>query len=1040
MKNVHLKDFVKAKGVLTLLCMLLMSMAAFAQTKSIAGKVTDTNGRALPGVTVVAKGTTIGTITDSDGNYKLTAPLGVENLLFSFVGMKTKEVAIAGKLQISVSLEADAIGLDEVVAVGYGVQKKSDVTGSLARVSADDLVEMPVKDALQGMQGKAAGVYINNSQRPGEVGSIQIRGQRSITASSSPLYVVDGMIQQSGGIENINPNDIESIDVLKDASATAVYGSRGANGVVLVTTKSGKSGKVTVNYSGSATVSTMHDVLDIMGTAEWLDYDRAGRINAGTYGSDVPTYAGDLAAYGAAPFASFANIASGWTENNTVWNPTKVGQYNWSEHGKQTGIAQDHSLSVSGGNEKFKGYASFGYFNQEGTVVGQEFTRYTSKLSFEATSNWFTMGANANVSLENQDYGYSFSAGVTGAGDYYSALRGMIPWTVPYDENGEFIREPYITSTTVNPMNELQYTTNLRETFRLSGSLYSQVDFGKIWNPLDGLSYRIQFGPEYRNYMNGTFADARGVNGSGNNVARRREYRRIAWTLDNMIMYNKTLNEVHNLGFTLLQSAQAYHGDGSDIRAYVATPDELWYNLSSGGNIQSAGSNLTETQMSSYMIRGNYSYADKYLLTASVRWDGASQLADGNKWASFPSLALGWRMDQEDFMQNVRWVDQFKLRFGYGQTGNAAVGAYSTKGATSGVYGHFGSGSELGLVPTDPTGRNQPSMANKDLGWERTTQLNYGVDYSVLNRRVSGSVDFYTTNTTDLLLTTTIPGISGYTSTISNAGETKGWGVELQLNTTNIQKKDFQWSTNLTWSRNENEVVKLANNAERTTLSNGNFEASTILVGENINIWYDYVFDGIWGSNEVAEAAKYGAEPGMIRVKDLNGDGVIDANNDRAVIGRKVPKWNGGMTNTFTYKNWNLSFFIYGSYGGLTPKGNMMRAGYDYWVAGVSEGARNPMPGISNGDYETSNRYADASYLKMRNINLGYSFVNDQLKRMGIESLKLYAQVINPFTIYSGVSYLDPDLRDYNTNSTGTSFNGSPITIRSYVFGVRASF
>ncbi len=1039
MKKVHLKNFGRSRRRLPLI-RVLATFASFAHTKNITGVVTDNEGQPLPGVTVVVKGTTIGVITDINGRYTLDVPADAQSLSISFVGMKTQELAINDRSQINVSLEEDAVGLDEVVVVGYGVQRKSDVTGSLARVSAEDLVEMPVKDALQGMQGKAAGVYINNSQRPGEVGSIQIRGQRSITASSSPLYVVDGMIQQSGGIENINPNDIESIDILKDASATAIYGSRGANGVVLVTTKLGTGGKVTVNYSGSATISTMHDVLEIMGTVEWLDYDRAGRINAGTYGSDVPTYAGDLAAYGAAPAASFANIASGWTENNTVWDSSKAGQYNWAEHGKQTGIAQDHSLSVSGGNEKFKGYASFGYFDQKGTVIGQEFTRYTSKLSFEVISDWFTMGANANVSMEDQDYGYSFSAGVTGAGDYYSALRNMVPWTMPYDENGDFIREPYIVSTTVNPMNELQYTTNIREIFRLSGNVYSQIDFGKMWSPLSGLSYRIQFGPEHRNYMNGTFADARGVNGAGNNVAQRREDRRIAWTLDNMLMYKKTLNQVHNLGFTLLQSAQKYHHDGSNIRAYVATSDELWYNLSSGGDIQSAGTNLTETQMASYMMRGNYSFADKYLLTASIRWDGASQLAEGNKWASFPSLALGWRMEQEDFMQNANWIDQLKLRFGYGQTGNAAVGAYSTKGATSNVYGHFASGSELGLVPTDPTGKNQPSMANKKLGWERTTQLNYGIDYAILNQRMSGALDFYTTNTKDLLLTTTIPGVSGYTSTTSNAGETKGWGVELQLNTVNIKNKDFQWSTNLTWSRNENEVVKLANGANMTTLSNGNFEASTILVGENINIWYDYEFDGIWGSHEVAEAAKYGAVPGMIRVKDLNRDDAIDANNDRAVIGRKVPKWNGGMTNAFTYKNWDLSFFIYGSYGGLTPRGNMMRAGYDYWIAGVNEGAENPMPGISNGDFSRSNRYADASYLKMRNINLGYTFFNSQLEKIGIGSLKLYAQAINPFTLYSGVSYLDPDLRDYDTNSTGTSFNGSPITIRSYVFGIRASF
>lgn len=479
----------------------IIAIGAYAQGKTVSGTVLDKSGESVIGASVVVKGTTNGTITDFDGKFTLSNVPNDASLEISFVGFKTQVIPVQGKTTFNVTMVEDTEVLDEVVVVGYGVQKKSDVTGAMARVGEKELKAMPVKNALEGMQGKTAGVDITSSQRPGEVGSINIRGVRSITADQGPLYVVDGMIIQNGGIENINPSDIESIDVLKDASATAIYGSRGANGVILVTTKKGKEGKISLNYSGTVTFETLHDVTEMMSASEWLDYARLAKYNMGSYASATPDYEADKAAFGSVA-ASWANIEKAW-EGGT-YDPSKVGSYDWASNGKQTGITHEHTLSASGGTDKFQGYASFGYLNQKGTQPGQAYERYTLKTSFDASPlSFFKMGSSINASYSDQDYGYSFTKSVTGSGDLYGALRSMLPWTVPYDENGEYIRNPNGDVNIINPIRELDYNTNQRRTFRANASMYAQVDFGKIWEPLEGLSYRIQFGPEFQYYTLG---------------------------------------------------------------------------------------------------------------------------------------------------------------------------------------------------------------------------------------------------------------------------------------------------------------------------------------------------------------------------------------------------------------------------------------------------------------------------------------------------------------------------------------------------------
>ncbi|HQF10665.1 MAG TPA: TonB-dependent receptor [Paludibacteraceae bacterium] len=1001
----------------TIICVLFYT-TGFAQGKTISGVITDASKFPIPGVNILIKGTQKGVSTDLDGKFAISAPEGA-TLVISYLGFQTKEVKVSSASTYNVSLEAENAALQEVVVVGYGTKKKKDLTGSIVSMSAEDIVSRPVQNAMQAMQGKAAGVDISSNERPGTVGSVTIRGVRSISASNSPLYVVDGIPLNSGGIDFINPNDIETIDVLKDASATAIYGSRGANGVVIVSTKKGKNGKFTLNYDTSIITETIHENAPMMNAAEYIEFRRWAKYyepnTTGVPRGDAPTIANDKAIFQAVadPYA-WANIEKGWASG--TWDGSKVATTDWTKFVTRTGITQQHTVSASGGSDKMKAYGSFGYLDNTGTLKGQSYKRYNGTANIDITpTKWFSMGVNLNTSYGIQEFGQSTvgRTAVSTSGGIYTTARQNLSYAVPYDNNGNRIINPGGDSTIRTVIDEDKLSQDQRVTLRAFGSLNAQFDLGAMSSALDGLKYRINFGPDITTYRDGVFLDAQSAVRQGTSFASLAKEQTLSYTLDNLLFYNKTIGK-HNFGVTLLASQTEYQNEGSAMSANdVKNVANKWNALTPANvTLASYSSNLTEKGLLSYMGRVNYGYDDKYLLTASYRRDGASQLAPGNKWANFPSASVAWRLDKESFLQNSSWINLLKLRAGYGVTGNAAVDAYATQPPLAGIVYPSGSG----LV-------NNASLGNVQLGWEQTEQFNYGIDFSLFNSRVSGALEYYTSNTTDLLLLRSIPSVTGFRTTYENVGETTGNGVELTLNTVNVRTKDFEWSSSLSASWQQNHIVALQN-GKFDDINNGLF------IGQPKSAVYGYASNGIWKPEDAAEMAKFNALSanlfsfGNARPVDQNGDYKIDANNDRVIIGNADPKYIAGLTNTFNYKNFELSFFIFGRFGYLYNTGGENASAkpsqrkIDYYTENHTNSEyQKPIFSAGSGDqfYPTLG-YRDGSFLKLRNVSLGYNFTDELASQIGLSKLRIYIQATNPAMLFSKVSWTDLDTQTTASN------------------------
>ncbi|MBD0723977.1 SusC/RagA family protein [Flavobacterium sp. L1I52] len=1011
MKHLFLKYLV--------LCSILLSgMYTFAQTNTITGTIKDNTGMPIPGANVLIKNSTNGVQTDFDGKFAIKAK-PEDILVASFIGMKSIEIKVGNQKTINIKLEEEGAKLEEVVVVGYGTRKKKDLTGSVVSVGAEEIASRPVQNAVQAMQGKAAGVDISSNERPGTVGNINIRGSRSITASNSPLYVVDGIPLNSGGIDFINPNDIESIDVLKDASATAIYGSRGANGVIIVSTKKGKNGKFTLNYDTAVSTEKIHEFAPLMNAGEYIELRRWARYysNPSAFApGNAPTIANDKDIFLAtADPSAWANIEKGWAGG--TWDGSKVSTTDWTKYVTQTGVTQQHTLSVSGGTEKMKAYGSFGYLDNTGTLKGQSYRRYNGIANVDITpTEWFSMGANINTSYGLNEYGLSNvgRSAVASSDGIYITARQNLPYAVPLDADGNRIQNPGGDSTIRNVYQEYKYSQDQRLTLKIFGSFYAQLDFGGFSKKLDGLKYRVNFGPDITSYRNGVFLNGQSSARSGTSFASLEKNQVISYTLDNLILYNKTIGK-HDFGATLLQSQTQYTYEVSTMSAEnIKNPENKWNALTPQNvTLNNYSSDFAEKGLFSYMGRLTYGFDDKYLVTASLRYDAASQLAKINRGDYFPSASLAWRIDKENFLQDISWLNALKLRAGYGVTGNAAVDPYDTQPPLTQV-----------LYSTSSGVLNNQKLGNFGLGWEKTTQYNYGVDFGLFNNRVSGSLEYYTSKTNDLLFERSIPSVTGYLTTLQNVGKTKGNGIELTLNTTNVKTADFEWSSNLSASYQKSTIVEL---------QNGKFDDinNTLFIGQTQGVIYGFEYNGVWRPEDAEEMAKFkdpAGNPiftfGNARPVDQNGDYKISPNDDRKVLGSTEPKYIAGLTNTFNYKNIELSIFIIGRFGYLYNVGGENLSGktsqrkLDYYTDDNTDGEyQKPFFSAGTGDiYNSIFGYKNGSFLKIRNISLGYNFEEDFVKTLGLSRLRVYMQAANPGMIFSKVKWVDLDTRTTFSN------------------------
>jgi TonB-linked SusC/RagA family outer membrane protein len=1047
LRHSRLKD--KTLSIMFTMLLLISATNALAQDKSITGIVIDDLDKPVIGANVSVAGTTNGTTTDINGSFSLAnVPTGAQ-LQISYIGYITQTLVVGSTTNFRIVLVEDSQALDEIVVIGYGTQKKSDVTGAMVSVSAEELKARPAANVFEAMQGRAAGVDIRTSERPGELGDVYIRGTRSLTASSQPLYVVDGVplnntvgrtpeenldnvAPRAGALESLNPSDIESVEVLKDASATAIYGSRGANGVVLITTKRGKEGRFTINYSGSVSIDQLRDRTTWMTASEYLEWRRWAYYyrdpNAYPRG-DQPTAENDRAIFNGDNDAyAWANIMKGW---QGAWDGSKVATTDWAGFVTQTGVTTEHTVSGSGGSDKSRSYLSFGWLNNTGVIKGQDYNRYTAKVSNDLQPvEWLSLGATINATYSLQNYGMSNDGGTTsGPRSAYAAAMVNLPYAVPFDDKGERIRYPGADSRIRTVVDEWEYSKDERQVFRTLGSFYAQLSLGRIWSPLEGLSYKINFGPDFRHYRRGMFNDAQSVNREGVNYASLTKSTDFSWTLDNLVYYTKSLGR-HDFGLTLLQTATKYNYESSLMAAEgIPLPGSLWNALTTTNisSLNNWNSSLTEKQLLSYMARVNYTYNSRYMLTASVRRDGASQLAEGHKWATFPSIALGWRIEQEEFMNDISWISQLKLRLGYGVTGNSAIDPYQTKGSIVSLFYPFGSTAVPGYVGYEKQiSGGSGTMANLNLGWEKTAQWNAGIDYSFLNGRISGIFDIYTSRTTDLLMQQNIPSLLGYTTTYNNIGETKNFGYDLTLNLIPVRTRDMEWSIGLNAAYTKNEIVTLANGKE-DDIANG------WLIGQSTHIIYGYESAGIWKEADVTEMQKFNAnghnfEVGMSRPKDQNGDYKIDANDDRVVVGHLDPRWTLGLNTNFTYKALDLGIQLYGrmdytyNEAGVWVGGRYNVRSYDYYNENNKD-AEYQKPIFDEGGrdayYDVLGR-RNGSYLKIRNISLGYTFPTRQIASSGLSNLRVYVQCKNPGMLFSNVDFQDMDTNSnlYNTGFT----------------------
>jgi TonB-linked SusC/RagA family outer membrane protein len=996
------------------MALMCFSLLGWAQERTIRGTVTDgETSEALPGVNVVLKGTTIGTITNIEGEYSLSVPNDAATLVFSSVGYSAEEVAINNRSTIDLTLMPDIQALSEVVVVGYGTQEKRDVTAAIASLDKEQISKIPVASGVQAMQGQVAGVDVQSQGgRPGQNVSVQIRGRRSISASNDPLYVIDGIPQTSSqsAIFDINPQDIESMEVLKDAAATAIYGSRGANGVILITTKRGQTGRTVVSYDGYYGVTEALNTVDMMNGAEFAAMKRESRrwdpeTRLVQYDGVLPP--DELVFEDPIELESIAQGRSTDYQDLVLNN------------GWQT----NHQLSVAGGSEKTQFNISLGYFDEQGIIENMDYQRLTARVNLDHQLNSiFKVGTSTLISSSVQNWGSGATLG--------EAISNN-PLGVPYAEDGSLRFLPTNDGIRTNPLNEV-----------VPGAYVDERRFTRIFVPLyfeaniaDGLKYRANFGPDIRFRRRGLFRASLTNNNRGGpaDASIENEYD-LGYTLENILTYNKTFGQ-HTIGFTALQSIQALRSEDHETNVEnLPYETQQFYNLGTAEVKGDLASNLEEWQLASYMGRFNYELAGKYLFQATLRADGSSRLAPGNKWAYFPGLSAGWRIIDEDFMAGAGFLSELKLRASYGAVGNTSVDPYQTFGRLQRTTYAWDESPAFGF--------RLDEIPNPDLGWEISSTIDIGFDYGFFNNRLSGSFDWFETNTTDLLLERNLPFTSGYTNILQNVGATRTQGVELGLNGVILDNSEgLSWNVNLNISRYTEEITELAlKDAEGNPIDD---TGNNWFIGQPIRVFFDYEKEGIYqlGEEDLARDREQKL-PGEIKLVDQDGDGVITP-ADRVVLGSDVPDFYGGITNNFNYKGFDFSFFFFYRVGHMIrsrfhDSNNTLFARYnnldvDYWTINNPTN-ESPRPNQNqerprNGSTLT---YFDGSFLKLRNVTLGYNLPSTLTEKIGLSRLRLYASGQNLW-FASEYDTFDPE------NNNNISIGDIP-TNRLILFGINASF
>jgi TonB-linked SusC/RagA family outer membrane protein len=994
---------------------------AVQQSKKVTGRVNDSQGP-LIGATVMVKGTSNGVVTDIDGNFNLNAAPG-STLVISYVGYVTQEITVGNQSFISVNLKEEGRVLNDVVVIGYGTQRKEAVTGSVASVKGDMLREVPAGDVTNALQGRVAGVQMmQTSSKPGASMQIRVRGSRSLTASNDPLIVLDG-IPFAGTISDIDPNNIKAMDILKDASATAIYGSRGANGVIMITT-----------YKG------MQDQEPVVKYNMYVGFKK----NFARY----PMMNGDQ-------LKRLREVSGLYQPVYTNGDEEEGMNTDWQDMLFKTAFTTNQDLSVSGGTAKSAYNVGISYFKDEATIPTQNFKRYAMHAALDQEiGKYLKVGfsTNTNYSITN-----NANLGI------YNTLS-CSPLINPYNADGTL--KPVVH---MEKDNQWTYTRDRIE--NLGDSYKDQTTglgtynnfYGEIKCPwVNGLKYRVNLGLNYRHNKNGSytgtgvFSDSPSANsgaGNGNSTMWN-------WAIEHMLTYDKTFGD-HTINAVALYSAEKNHYESTYMSASQLFDDRLlWYNLgySESTSINPGNQNYNESGLVSMMARVMYSYKDRYMISATVRQDKSSRLAPGHRVHTYPAVSLGWNIAKENFMQNVKWVDNLKLRAGYGETSNQSVDPYKTLGRLASRPYNFG--------PTGyATGFYVSELPNEELGWEYSQTYNFGVDFSLFNGRLTGTAEYYTQKTKDLLMSVGLPSTSGVGSYMANVGKTENKGFELSLNGVIIDNLNgWTWEAGINWYTNKNKIIELADGSERD-------EGNGWFVGHSINCVYDYEKIGIWQKDEeeLRKIMEPGGSVGMIKVKGgYNEDGTPRAINssDRQII-ELDPSWEGGFNTRVAYKNWDLSAVasfrhggklistLYGSSSYLNMMtGRRNNVDVDYWTEdNPTNKFPNPAGPISNDNpkYGTTLGFFSGSYLKFRTITLGYNFKGDWMKKAGISALRAYATVTNPFVLFS--PYHDESGMDPETNSRGNENQAAAAyaskvlvvgfntpTTRNYLFGLNVTF